>query len=556
MKQVCLVLKFMVFILPFIGVNGFAQVQKLPVIDGKATVALVNNEPITLESLKRAVAESNTEIPEKEGVDRMDYSAVVKRLVNTRLIVLEAKNIGLDKLPEVEKALDGFAKQTLMEMLIDQQLKDIKADRGEVEKIYRELVREWKIKAVWVEKEADIKRIDAEIKAGKNFDDLVKEAIKSGTGKGNEEGEYLRDKDLKPSIALLVSNMEVGSISPIISAGKKSFGIFRLEGVRVPKQEDPEARETAEEKALQIKKVQALKEYYGELKKKYVQVDEAVLDTLDYESQSPRFENLLNDDRLLVKIDGEDPITVGDLSHSLKFKFYHGIERAVEDKRINSRVEQTLEEMIEKRLLLREALKQGLDQSAFYKYRISEHEDSVLFGAFINKAIYPDIKLTPEEIETYYRENRGDYTFPQMMKIKSLVFNRRDDAVVAIEKITKGTDFNWLSAHAEGLADQDSKGILNFDGRLLSLNTLPEAVQKVVSTAGVGEARLYESPENFFYVLYIYDIIPPRIQSYESVKEKIANKIFNEKVKEQIDVWASKLGEYYPVKIYGTGIEK
>jgi hypothetical protein len=174
----------------------------------------------------------------------------------------------------------------------------------------------------------------------------------------------------------------------------------------------------------------------------------------------------------------------------------------------------------------------------------------------LKTVIYPDIKLTPEGIETYYRENREDYTFPQMMKIKSLVFNRRDDAVVAIEKLSRGTDFNWLSAHADGLADQDAEGILKFDGRLLSLNTLPEEVQKVVSTAKVGEGRLYQSPEALYYALYIYDIIPPKTQPFESVKDEIAKKVFNEKVTEQIEVWASKLGEYYPVKIYGTGIEK
>jgi hypothetical protein len=400
MKQVCLVMKFMVFILPLIGVHGFALGQKLPVIDGKATVALVNNEPVTLESLKRAVAESNTEIPDKESLDHMDYSAFVRRLVNTRLIALEAKNIGLDKLPEVQKALDSFAKQTLMEMLIDQQLKDVKAEEEEVEKIYHELVREWKIKAVWVERERDIKKIEEALKAGKDFDALVKEVIESGTGKGNEEGEYLKNKDLKPSIATLVSNMEIGSVSPIISAGEKSFGIFRLEGIRVPEQEDPEARRTAEEKALQKKKVQTVQEYYGALKKRYVQVDEVLLDSLDYESQTPGYENLLKDKRLLVKIEGEDPITVGDLSHALKFKFYHGMARAVEDKIINQKINQTLEEMIEKRLLFREALKQGLDRTALYKNRIAEHENSVLFGAFLNKVIYPDIKLTHEEIES------------------------------------------------------------------------------------------------------------------------------------------------------------
>lgn len=556
MKRVYLVLKFMVFFFLVFLVNGLAPGQELPVIDGKATVATVNNEPITLESLKRTVAASNEENPEKGAADGIDFSAVVKRLVNMRLIVLEAINIGLDELPEVKKALESFATQSLMELLIDRQLKDLKVEEEEVKKLYEESVREWKIKSVWVEKEGDIKRIEEGIKAGKDFDDLVKEAIESGIAKGNKEGEYLRDKDLKLPIARLVSKMEVGSVSPVISAGGKSYGIFKLEGVRIPDKEDKEARRIAEGKALSLKKVQAVKDYYQDLKRRYVQVDDALLNTLDYESKKPGFENLSKDKRRLATIAGEKPITVGDLSRALKFKFYHGVERAVEDKRINSRVRETLEEMIEKRVLSKEALKQGLDRTEIYKNRIIEHEQKVLFGAFLEKVIYPDIKITTEEVKTYYRENCEDYTFPQMMRIKSLVFHRRDDAVVAMDKLTRGTDFDWMSAHAEGLADPKSKGLLNFDGRLLSLKTLPDAIQKLVSTAKAGDTRLFESPAGFFYVLYIYDLIPPKSQSFESVKEKIAKKIFNEKVKDHIEVWAYKLGQYYPVKIYGAAIEK
>jgi hypothetical protein len=143
-----------------------------------------------------------------------------------------------------------------------------------------------------------------------------------------------------------------------------------------------------------------------------------------------------------------------------------------------------------------------------------------------------------------------------MMKIKSLVFNRRDDAVVAIEKLTRGTDFNWMSTHGEGLLDKKTKGTLTFEDKILSMNALPEDVQKVVAEANTGDFKLYESPEGHFYVLYIYYVVPPKTRSFESVKEEIAKKIFNEKVKEQIDVWAFRLGEYYPVKIYGTGLEK
>ena len=69
-------------------------------------------------------------------------------MINTRLVVLEARNIGLDELPEIKKMVADYSRDTLMELLIEGYVKDIKADQDEVEKIYQEMVKEWQISSV------------------------------------------------------------------------------------------------------------------------------------------------------------------------------------------------------------------------------------------------------------------------------------------------------------------------------------------------------------------------------------------------------------------------
>ena len=535
--------------------DGFASEQKLPVIDGKPTVATVNGEPITLEELSRAITSSHSTISGLQEAGHVNFSHIMERLITRRLILIEAGNMGIDQLPAITSAVKQYSKDTLIELLMDQHVKDIKADEEEVEKLYEKMVREWKIKPLKFKKEADAKKIEAEIKADNDFDAIAKKAVAEGIAEGGEE-EYLKDKDLILPIAQIVSKMQVGSTSPVISFGKKGFIIFKLEGSRLPEKEDPQAKKQAKRQVLNQKKLRAARDYYEDLRERYVKVDQKLLDSLDYESKEPGFEKLLQDERIVVEVTGDDPITVGKLSNALKQKHYHGVERAIKSKSINKKKNAILESMIEKQILLREALNQGIDRTEAYKNRVKEYEKSMVSGAFIEKVVAPEIKLSIEELKTYYKENSQEYTSPEMMRIKSLVFADRGDAGEALAKLMQGTDFNWLSSHADGQVDKNTQGLLAFEGKMLILSSMPEGVQEIVSGANPGDFRLYASPDGHFYVLYIYHVVAPKQRPFGDVKKEIAKEIYNDKLKKAIGVWAGKLKEYYPVEIYKKDLRK
>jgi hypothetical protein len=535
--------------------QGKASDQKLPVIDGKKAVATVNDEPISLEELDRAIASSHAGRPRGEKAGRIDFSDIMQRLINTRLIVLEAKNMGLDELPEIKDALNTYAKQALRELLLEGYVKDITPDDDDVEQHYKSMVREWKIKSIRLTKEEDARKIEAQLKAGRDFDEVLQKAVEWGVGEADSQGQYVKSKDLTLPVAQLVAQMEVGSISPVLSIGKKGFVVFKLEGIRYPVDEDPQAREIARRQALNQKRIEAARQYYNDLKEKYVKLDETLLNGLDYESEKPGFEKLSTDKRVLARIQGEKPITVSEFTAAVEEKFYHGVKLAAKNKKINSQKIDILENLLQKRLLLKEALKQGIDKTDEYRLRVKEQEISLIFNAFIQKVVDPDIKTDLKDLKTYYAQNAERYTSPQLLRIKSLVFGKRSDAVAAIDKLKKGTDFNWLGSNAEGQVDPNAPGILNFDGQLITLSSLPQKVQKAVSGAKAGDFRLYESPPGQFYVLYIYQIVPAKLQPFEDVWQEIAKKVHDDKLKKSVELWADQLKEYYPVKIYRTDLE-
>ena len=532
--------------------QGFPAGKDLPLVGGKPTLAMVNGEPLTLEEFDRVLAGIHGGMTDNAIQSRPNPSQLLDRMINARLVLQEARNIGLDELPEVRSAEKTFGEDTLREMLYSYHVRNIrKPDKKEVEKRYREAVKEVKVSSVLFEKEEDGKRLEAEVRAGGDFDELAQKMIIAGEAKGSLEGKYLKFESLGPEVATTVSSMKKGEVSPLMRIGKQ-FSMLKLGDTRFP--EDKAAREQAEKDALQAKKTAALIAYTEGLRKKYVTIDRKLVDSLDYESSEPGFEKLLVDDRILANVKGEKPVTVADLTNAIEKKFFHGTERAAEGKKINRKKDQVLEEILNRRVTIKEAKRQKLDRTEFYKQKVAEYRNGILFGAFFRKVIAPDVKVDEEELKSYYQAHIGEYTFPEMVRIDGLVFSDRKDAEATIEKLRKGADFQWLRANADGQVEAGKgENLLEFRGQMLDATTLPEEVRKAVSGASPGDYRLYADPGNAYYVLDIRERISSRSMPFESVKELIETKVYAEKRQSVLRDWEEKLRKASDVKIYATG---
>jgi hypothetical protein len=547
MRHFSSTVKIALAVLLLTGTSGFASDKDLPVVEGKKTVATINGEPITLEEFNQELSMMSEGTEGSEKVAKEKRTELLKRLINTRLIIQEARRMGLDEIPELKKRIEVFSRVTLREALMERQAKNIKPDAKEVERIYKESVKEWRIQSIVFEKEEDAKKMEQAIKEGKDFDETLRKFLADRKGKGDAEAKYLKGKDLLPEISEAVSKMKVGSISPVLRI-PSGFVILKIGDVRFP--ENPEARAKAKQEVLRKTQREALARYEKTLREKYVKVNQDVLKGLDFESKEPGFEKLLKDKRVVAEIKGEKPITVGEMTEYLRQQLYHGVERAVESKRLNQKKDQILEEMIYKRVFQKEALRVGIDKTEGYKNRVKEYEHSLVFGAFIQKAVAPDVKLKEEELKAYYDQQIKDYTYPEMMRMSTLVFERREAAEKAILALRKGTEFQWVKASAEGQMDRNTRKILDLDGKPLITRDLPEELRKAIAGAKTGDFRLYQSPENYFYVISIQQVVPSKPQPYEEVREKVARKVYDDKLKRAVEDYADKLRAVSDVKIY------
>jgi hypothetical protein len=532
-------------------------------------VAVVNDVPITVEDLKSTIAAAHEEGSHEEGDEgkkdktthapKIDFNELLQRLIGVQLLVQEAKTIGLDELPEVKDPIRVFSNVSLRSLLREDVAKDVKASDDEVEKVYRENVREVKTNTAFFEKEKDAKKTVREIKAGKSFDDVIKKGKKAGTVKTTESGSYIKIKDLNPAIAAALSKTKVGSVGPVtkivLGDGKTYFAVFKLEDDRL--QESTEAKEQARQTVLQSNIDKAMNALRESLYKKYVKVDKKLIDSLDYGPGGPGLEKLLEDQRVAVEIKGDQPITVAQLSEAMQEKFYHGMKNLKGEKLVKTKHD-VLDSLIEKRLFVLEASKRGLDKTPIYKKMVEEYERQMLWGAFVQKVAARDVKLRDEDLRAYYHDHAGDYQSSKKVKIRSLAFGKEEDAIAALEKLRKGADFNWIKVNVEGQIDTgtEKEDLMLSEDQLVPISSINPDVQKALSGVNAEDFRLYESPQGHYYVLYITEIVPPMQKPFEQVEQGVRNSVFFIKLNEALNDWIRKLKESADIKVYLAGPEK
>jgi hypothetical protein len=520
-------------------------------------VALVNDKPLTVREFSDAIASFHEGMAQGTQATRIDYAQVLKRLIYVRLVLEEAKTIGLDELPEVKEDLKIFSNNMLRDMVSSAQVRNIKVDEAQVQKLYKAFVKEVKVSAVWFHQKKDAKKMEAAAKAGRDFNELVKQLPHGKDTKVLfKDDVYVKDSNLGPAIRGAVSVMKVGEVSPLIPM-PGGFGVAKLKDVRFP--EDQKALEEARKQVLEGMRFEALEKYKESLEKKYVKLNKKLFDSIDFEAGGvPGFLALLKDKRVLAQIKGYGPVTVGEYANALKDTFFH-IEGEIKAKRVNRKKVKIYHDFIDKKLLVIAAREKGLDKTAQFKDAVEEHRDAVLYTVFINKVIAHGTKITNDEMKRYYEEHISEYSSPERIRVSSLIFdkNRRRDAEKAAEELRAGTDINWLKDNAGGQAGKsvtDKEGELPRD--IVSLADLPEGVSQALTGSKPGDVKLYENPDGYFYVILVEEVFPPQPVPFASAKEDISKVIFFRKLQTQFDQYAEKLWDAYHVEVFGEELAR
>jgi hypothetical protein len=351
-------------------------------------------------------------------------------------------------------------------------------------------------------------------------------------------------------VVATVEKMKVGEVSAPVKVGE-GHAVLLLEDVRIP--DDPGMRADAERIVMAPKHQEALRDHYRALAKKYATVDRKLLASVDYHARRPGLPALEKDRRVLARIRGEAPVTVADLTAELRTQFFHGMDRAAQEKRINEKKQQFFDSLLYRRLLDKEVKVQRVADEPEFRRDLAYYERSVVFTAFLERVVVPEVKVTEEDERAYYDGHQAELTYPDLYKLETIAFPRPADAQSACEKLRSGTDVKWLKANADGQLEPKKRS-LQVDGTTVTATSMPEGLASVVSGAGAGDCRIYAPSDQECYAVLVVDRVSTRVQPFEEAREAIGEKVFKEKIASSLKDWAGKLREAHEVKVFVTGI--
>ncbi|WP_245529813.1 peptidyl-prolyl cis-trans isomerase [Anaeromyxobacter dehalogenans] len=512
-------------------------------------VARIDDQVVRLAELQEALAATHDE--RKAGAATSpDFKAVLQRLIDSRLLIMEAREMGLDELPELKEQLAVFKDVTLRETLQQQLTKDVKPDALEVERVYKESVRRWKVRSLLFRQEEDAAAVKPALAGGKGFAELAKQLIAEKKAEGTGEPEVLPPDQTLPAVAAALKPLQKGEATTPLKL-QNGFAVLYVEDIVYPS--DPAKRAEAEKASVDRQSGQLLTAFRKELDRKYVKIDEALLRKIDFDAPKPGFAVLVKDKRPIVRIAGEAPITVGDLANAVGEKFFHGVEKPQQEKRVDKLKRPRLDGLIYKRVFTKEARVRKLDQSEEYLRAVEDQENSMVFGTFVQRVLVPDVSLKDEDLRAYYDGHRDEFTSAPLYRLEQVAFADMKGAQRAAERLARGTDFKWLKANAEGQLPPAQRA-LDFEGQLLSAKGLPEDLAGALGSAQVGDYRLHQGPRGQGYVVLVVSRTEPQVQPYAEARPDIQKKLFGQALNRAVTDWAAKLRAAHEIETFITRI--
>jgi hypothetical protein len=524
-----------------------AEGQPLPSHGGRPIVATIGEDVIPLDEFARQLGPAADRARLAQGRSTAEELELLERLVTIRLIAQEAGRMGLDTVPEIAKQVEVSAREILREVLIERLVKDVVAPPAAVDKIYRDAVREWKTATLVFQKEDLAEQARKALAGGAPFTKIADAAVAAKTARLESDPAFHGKKDYLPQIAAAIAPLRAGAISPVIRL-PAGFVVVHVLDVRYP--ENPEARADAREQVLRQKQIQYLRAHEQALRKRYVVVNTALLDSIDYAAAGPDLAPLLADTRVIARIKGAVSVTVGDLTDYLRFQYFHGSDQKKQRADMNAKKADALDATLGRRLLNMEAYSLGIDRTPTYRDRLKGYRESLVFDSFIQKVIVPENRLKEGDLLQHYKDHPADYAYPAMIKARGVAFMTRTAAEAALGKLREGTDFDWLAANAAGRAAAGEDGALALDGRPVTIDSMPKGVQAALSDVKAGDVRLYEAPGGRFHVVAVQQVIPSTAKPYDEVREAIASTVYSEKIKNAVEGYARKLRGHVTVRTY------
>ncbi len=244
-----------------------AAAQTLPVRNGRPIVAAVGAESISLDELVAELGPAADRARLQQGRATAADLGVLDRLVTIKLIVQDATSMGLGEAPEIQKQVEVTSREILREVLYARLTRDVKPDPAAVDRVFKDLVREWKTTSLLFQDKAAAERARKEIGGGAAFTDVAARAVAAKAARTDGDDQYHPKTAYLPQILQAMAPLKVGQVSPVIQI-PAGLVLLRVADMRYP--QNAEALAEARKQVLSQQQEVALRAHEQVLRRQYV----------------------------------------------------------------------------------------------------------------------------------------------------------------------------------------------------------------------------------------------------------------------------------------------
>lgn len=468
------------------------------------TLAYVDGDPITRDDLAYAlsVEHRREDLSTGKSLNMKDY---LDKLISDRLIVQEARRIGIQEYPAVKEKIQAYIiRESVLILHEEEILNKVSFNEDDIKKYYKDNYKVFKL---------DVFGFDANEDALK-FKDMILQGldisqVKKGDAGINriDEGKEFTYMSLAPSMQKAVSELAPGVYTDIVEV-KGAYYILKIISFAEASDDKFEsARAQITNRLENLKEEERSSQYLKELRDQAsLNIENEILSSLKLGAEDGDRAKLANDSRILVTVNGE-VLTVG--------KFVELLPPVI---KISN--EQLFDSWLYRKLVDQEALRRRYDLQPKLGEMVKQYENQLLQNMYINEVVMPNIEVSEEILNAYFDNHKENYLTPARYKLQVITVDEMDGALEIHNILLKGADFSWLARMRSKDGESAEKG-----GSIgwRDKKQLPLPLKDIIDTLKPGDITPVLKVDSRYSVFLVQDISEPQIKAFSAVKQDVYN---------------------------------
>jgi len=515
--------------LVFTGCATFSQKE--------VVLAVVDGEPITEEDMKYSLQITHRR-ENLSSANVLNLSEYVQRMVDDRLIIDEARRMGMDQYPEVKQAIQAYILRESVVRLHDEEIvKKVSVSEKDIADYYRINFERFTLGLIEVGSEEEAKDLLEQLKKGEDFKVLARKYSTHISKK--DGGEIVLKRNSMPTyIEEAVLKLKPGEVSDIIKMANKYNIVKLISRGEAPDEEFEKARGGIERAIRKQKEEERSNEYLKYLRDRAaIKIDQELLSAIKVGEEGKGIEKWAKDERHLSEVDGS-VLTVGDFVAGVT----PGTRKSSED---------ILNSWINRKLVDHEALSRHYENNPDLRKMIYRYENQLLKNTFIKRIIIPRVAISDKELEEYYLKHPERFIKPATYRIQLITVKTIDEAQDIMNNLQSGADFSWVAKKRSTDSTASKGGVIGW----ITKAELPGPLRDIIDTLKPGDISSIIKIDSQYKIIRLQGKIEEGVEEFNKVRGEVYRGCYAEQIDNLYNDYVKELTKEAKIEIYEKEIQ-